>query len=201
MYSHYKSWLTTDYFGESVSNRATDDSLLLPNTDRIQQVEDFIIMITKALLCWEKFEDIKRVIRSRKSKKDRQYNGQYTNNDLQNTKYWTKLSPQKFWGELSLYYFIVKRRYFYFFLVFKATFHNSLVYRHGQIIGGLSQSTRRNNHQLFKNILNLYHIHLANNGNRTLKFGDFCLHRVAIHVGRRVWRYQWDFCLHYLPVY
>ena len=108
---------------------------------------------------------------------------------------------RKFWGELSLYYFIVKRIYFYFFLVFKATFHNSLVYGHGQIIDGLSQSTRRNNHQLFKNSLNLYHIHLANNGNRTLNFGDFCLHRVAIHVGRRVWRYQWDFCLHYLPVY
>ena len=76
--------MTTDYFGESVSYRTTDDSLLLPNTDRIQQVEDFVIMIIKALLCGEKFEDIKRVIRSRKSKKNRQYNGQYTNNDLQN---------------------------------------------------------------------------------------------------------------------
>ena len=43
----------------------------------------------------------------------------------------------KFWGELSFDYFIVERRYFYFFLVFKATFHNSLIYRHGQIIGGL----------------------------------------------------------------
>ena len=40
---------------------------------------------------WEKFEDTKGVIRSRKSKKDRQYNGQIkkdkrTNNDLQ----WTE---------------------------------------------------------------------------------------------------------------
>jgi molecular chaperone GrpE (heat shock protein) len=44
----------------------------------------------------EKFEDTKRVIRSRNSKKDRQYNSQKkkykrTNNDLQNTTQKTKI--------------------------------------------------------------------------------------------------------------
>ena len=43
----------------------------------------------------EQFEDTKGIIRSRKSKKDRQYNGQKkkyqrTNNDLQNIKHKTK---------------------------------------------------------------------------------------------------------------
>ena len=63
----------------------------------------------------EKLEDIKEVIRNRKSKKDRKLNGQKnkdkrTSNDLQNitqkTKDWAMRIPQKTWvlqkGELFL---------------------------------------------------------------------------------------------------
>jgi len=55
----------------------------------------------------EKIEDTKGVIRSRKSKKDRQYNGQtkWTSNDLQNTtqktKHWATRTPLKTGGELK----------------------------------------------------------------------------------------------------
>ena len=52
---------------------------------------------------WEKFEDTKGLIRSRKSK-DKQHNGQTKKyNDLQNitqkTKDWATRTPLKPWGE------------------------------------------------------------------------------------------------------